>query len=303
MLEVGNKDGQRESEPVPGKEGARLNSMNWPQSSTRSRKITILRRELLGTVGWMQSVTPRSPSCVWLRYRDYMVLGLELSLPGIICLVLGRNICLRLGWMRREQSDLEEDKDRLEKKSYLSCLAYSCHWTLGPRCWFASGGLCEMSNGPGLSSQLTAPGAKSLVKGSGYGPRAWGSRLKPNLSPAGSVAPEGMQRGGTPRVSNRSELEQERPFAPLQDLSDGSSFLGHPHGLPRFLELPKGWRLHHCPGQPVPVLDNPFSEVKVPHIQSKPPLVQLEAISSRPITCYLGEETDPTSLHPPFRQL
>ncbi|KAK4823068.1 hypothetical protein QYF61_025407 [Mycteria americana] len=48
------------------------------------------------------------------------------------------------------------------------------------------------------------------------------------------------------------------------------------------------------------MLDNPFSEVKFPNIQSKPPLVQLEAISSRPIACYLGEETDPTSLQPPF---
>ncbi|KAK4825114.1 LOW QUALITY PROTEIN: hypothetical protein QYF61_024005, partial [Mycteria americana] len=51
------------------------------------------------------------------------------------------------------------------------------------------------------------------------------------------------------------------------------------------------------------MLDNPFSEVKFPNIQSKPPLAQLEAISSRPITCYLGEETDPTSLQPPSRQL
>ncbi|KAK4825779.1 hypothetical protein QYF61_002342 [Mycteria americana] len=54
-----------------------------------------------------------------------------------------------------------------------------------------------------------------------------------------------------------------------------------------------GWRLNHFPGQPVPMLDNPFSEVKFPNIQSKPLLVQLEAISSRPITCYLEEETDP----------
>ncbi|KAK4827619.1 hypothetical protein QYF61_019544 [Mycteria americana] len=54
-----------------------------------------------------------------------------------------------------------------------------------------------------------------------------------------------------------------------------------------------GWRLNHFPGQPVPMLDNPFSEVKFPNIQSKPPLVQLEAISSCPITCYLGEESDP----------
>ncbi|KAK4822230.1 LOW QUALITY PROTEIN: hypothetical protein QYF61_011871 [Mycteria americana] len=41
------------------------------------------------------------------------------------------------------------------------------------------------------------------------------------------------------------------------------------------------------------MLDNPFSEVKFPNIQSKPPLAQLEAISSHPITCYLGEETNP----------
>ncbi|KAK4831109.1 hypothetical protein QYF61_015412 [Mycteria americana] len=34
-------------------------------------------------------------------------------------------------------------------------------------------------------------------------------------------------------------------------------------------------------------------EEKFPNIQSKPPLAQLEAISSCPITCHLGEETDP----------
>ncbi|KAK4818092.1 hypothetical protein QYF61_005669, partial [Mycteria americana] len=44
----------------------------------------------------------------------------------------------------------------------------------------------------------------------------------------------------------------------------------------------QGWRLNHFPGQPVPTLDNPFREVKFPNIQSKPPLVQLEAISSCP---------------------
>ncbi|KAK4831422.1 hypothetical protein QYF61_017553 [Mycteria americana] len=55
----------------------------------------------------------------------------------------------------------------------------------------------------------------------------------------------------------------------------------------------QGWRLNHFPGQPGPMLDNPFSEEKFPNNQSKPPLAQLEAISSRPITCYLGEDTDP----------
>ncbi|KAK4819967.1 hypothetical protein QYF61_016121 [Mycteria americana] len=63
----------------------------------------------------------------------------------------------------------------------------------------------------------------------------------------------------------------------------------------------EGWRLNHFPGQPVPMLDNPFSEVKSPNIQSKPPLAQLEAISSCTITCYFGEETDPHLATPSFQ--
>ncbi|KAK4811173.1 hypothetical protein QYF61_019804 [Mycteria americana] len=58
------------------------------------------------------------------------------------------------------------------------------------------------------------------------------------------------------------------------------------------IEVYQGWRLNHFPGQPVPMLDNPFSEVTFPNIQSKPPLVQLEALSSCAIICYWGEETD-----------
>ncbi|KAK4824520.1 hypothetical protein QYF61_016100 [Mycteria americana] len=59
------------------------------------------------------------------------------------------------------------------------------------------------------------------------------------------------------------------------------------------LSTVQGWRLNHFPGQPVPMLDNPFSGEKFPNIQSKPPLVQLEAMSSCPIACCLGEETNP----------
>ena len=40
------------------------------------------------------------------------------------------------------------------------------------------------------------------------------------------------------------------------------------------------------------VLDNSFGEGIFPNIQSKPPLVQFEAVSSHPIACYLGEEAD-----------
>ena len=54
----------------------------------------------------------------------------------------------------------------------------------------------------------------------------------------------------------------------------------------------QGWWLHHFPGQPGPMLHNPFSKDIFPNIQSKPPLVQLEVIASRPIASYLGEETN-----------
>ncbi|KAK4826879.1 hypothetical protein QYF61_011998, partial [Mycteria americana] len=40
------------------------------------------------------------------------------------------------------------------------------------------------------------------------------------------------------------------------------------------------------------MLDNPFSEEIFPNIQSKTPLVQLEAFSSCPMAYYLAEETD-----------
>ena len=39
--------------------------------------------------------------------------------------------------------------------------------------------------------------------------------------------------------------------------------------------------------------DNPSGEEISPNIQPKPPLVQLQAISSHPITSYLGKETNP----------
>jgi len=54
----------------------------------------------------------------------------------------------------------------------------------------------------------------------------------------------------------------------------------------------QGWGLNHFPWQPVPMLDNPFCEEIFPHIQSKPLLVVLEAISSRLTACHLGEESD-----------
>jgi len=46
------------------------------------------------------------------------------------------------------------------------------------------------------------------------------------------------------------------------------------------------------PGKPIPVLNNPFGEEIFPNTQSKPPLMQLEAVSSCPINNLLMIQSD-----------
>lgn len=55
----------------------------------------------------------------------------------------------------------------------------------------------------------------------------------------------------------------------------------------------QGWWLHYLPRQAVPVLYNTFHKDIFPDIQYKPPLEQLEVISSCLIACGLGEVPDP----------
>jgi len=60
----------------------------------------------------------------------------------------------------------------------------------------------------------------------------------------------------------------------------------------------QGWGLPHCPGQPGPTPDHSCRKEIVPDIPSKPPLLHLEAIASRPVAGYLGE--DPSPPHSPL---
>ncbi|KAK4816299.1 hypothetical protein QYF61_014597 [Mycteria americana] len=53
--------------------------------------------------------------------------------------------------------------------------------------------------------------------------------------------------------------------------------------------------------RPVAMLHDPCHEEVFCNVQSKPPLAQLEAISSHPITSYLGEETNPHLSTPSFQ--
>jgi len=63
-----------------------------------------------------------------------------------------------------------------------------------------------------------------------------------------------------------------------------------------FLELLQGQRLYHLFGQPVPILHHSFCEEIFPNIQPKSPLVQLEAITSYPLTVTWQKRLAPTLL-------
>lgn len=54
---------------------------------------------------------------------------------------------------------------------------------------------------------------------------------------------------------------------------------------PRRVTPPPPWSL--------PLPDHPFHEEILPNVQPEPPLVQLEAMTSGPVACYLGEEATP----------
>jgi len=45
------------------------------------------------------------------------------------------------------------------------------------------------------------------------------------------------------------------------------------------------------PGEPIPVLNNPFCNKVFPDIQPKLTLAQLKAVSPHPVTCHQWEET------------
>ncbi|KAK4808595.1 hypothetical protein QYF61_009898 [Mycteria americana] len=101
-----------------------------------------------------------------------------------------------------------------------------------------------------------------------------------------------------PQAESQDHIGWKRPLrssSPTINLTLPKPPLHHvsKHLIQTSFKYLQGWRLNHFPGQPVPMLDNPFSEEKFPNIQTKPPLAQLETISSCPITCYLGEGTDP----------
>ncbi|KAK4831732.1 LOW QUALITY PROTEIN: hypothetical protein QYF61_018862 [Mycteria americana] len=129
-------------------------------------------------------------------------------------------------------------------------------------------------------------------------PRALTPYVSSNAEAKGWGPSSSSRQGTIPQELSQNRIGWKRPLrssSPTVNLTLPRPPLYHvpTHLIQTSFKYLQGWRLNHFPGQPVPMLDNPFSEEKFPNIESKPPLAQLEAISSCPITCYLGEETDP----------
>ena len=80
-------------------------------------------------------------------------------------------------------------------------------------------------------------------------------------------------------VESRDHLGWKRPWrssSPTMNITPPSLPLNHvpEHHIYKSFKYLQGWRLSRFPGQPVPMLDNPFSEDIYPSISSKPPLAQ-----------------------------
>ncbi|KAF1556984.1 Collagen alpha-1(XXI) chain, partial [Eudyptula minor] len=116
------------------------------------------------------------------------------------------------------------------------------------------------------------------------GPSDVGSTPAPCICPPGKQGPPGPKVSWKRPLRSSSPTVNPTPPCPLNHVPKRLIYTSF-----KYLQ---GWGLNHFPGQPVPMFNHSFGKEIFPHIQSKPPLVQLEAISSRPIACYLGEETD-----------
>ena len=107
------------------------------------------------------------------------------------------------------------------------------------------------------------------------GSKSWGiSQAFLHVPPGGGRA---RKSHGAGILESQNHLGWKKPLrssSPTINLTLPSPPLSHApkhHVYTAFKHL-QGWWLHRFPGQPVPVLGNPFSGQIVPNIQSKPPL-------------------------------
>jgi len=67
------------------------------------------------------------------------------------------------------------------------------------------------------------------------------------------------------------------------------------------LEYLQRRRLHHLPGQPVPLLCHPQREEVLPHVQTELPVLQFVPIAPCPVSGHYGKESGPILLTPTLK--
>lgn len=138
----------------------------------------------------------------------------------------------------------------------------------------------SQSQRPNLTHELTHNGVSMATpqwqfRGFGIGAIYQSGILEPKN--------HGIAKAGKRHLRSPSPITNpaQTPFSPLNHV-----LKCHSHML---FEHFQGWWLHRFPRQPVAMLGNPFHEENFHDIWSKPSLVQLEAISSHPATCFWGD--------------
>ncbi|KAK4814878.1 hypothetical protein QYF61_027907 [Mycteria americana] len=91
------------------------------------------------------------------------------------------------------------------------------------------------------------------------------------------------------RVTWHEDFSRAKARSPAESQAH-SKFFASDHHIYTAFKYPQGWGLHHSPGQPVPMLDNPFSEDIFPNIQPKPPLAVVESDEVSPQPPFLQAE-------------
>ena len=90
------------------------------------------------------------------------------------------------------------------------------------------------------------------------------------------------------QVGKNLKDHQVQPQPNHTTLTLNTPLLNHvpEHHIQTVFKHLQGWSFNHLPEEPIPVLNKPLCKEVFPHIQPKPPLAQLEAISPHPVTSH-----------------